>query len=96
MLAAVNVIPENSLDFADGAMRFNWCNCQPSAHKGVGNLPMFDFGFWNNTFTGGGSATAVPETPAAGSFPATMDVKTIALIGAVGLAAFFALKGGRR
>jgi len=30
MLAAVSILPDSSMDFPDGAQRFNWCNCQSS------------------------------------------------------------------
>src|SRR5690606_11956018 len=69
MLAAVqSVIPESAMDFPDGAMRFNWCNCQPSV-RGMGAValgapyiapPLVDFNFWNARLTGGGAPTEIP------------------------------------
>lgn len=59
------IIQNTSVDFPDGAQRFNWCSCQGETRKklglaGLGDTPIFDFNFWNNELNGGGQKTLTP------------------------------------
>lgn len=60
------IIQNTSVDFPDGAQRFNWCSCQGDTRKklglaGLGDTPIFDFSFWSSQLSGGGQSTPGPS-----------------------------------
>lgn len=88
------VIPAAAMDFADGAQRFNWCNCQPAEAKaaGLGSATLFDFDWWSGQF-----AAPAPAPPALPSAPSLQSVLTSPLVLAAGAAVlYFMFKGGAR
>jgi hypothetical protein len=103
------IIQNTSVDFPDGAQRFNWCSCQNGARKklgltGLGDTPLFDFAFWSSQLNGGGQATATPGAvssyigssilpPAPALFGGSWVVPAVAVAGLVWYAN---RKGGRR
>jgi len=63
MAIVVNVIPESSVDFPDAAQRFNWCSCQPAAHRGMAGL--------------GANGTTLPDLPIDPARQAILDASAL-------------------
>lgn len=103
-------IQNTSVDFPDGAQRFNWCSCQGETRKklglaGLGETPIFDFSFWSSQLSGGGQTTATPAAvspyigssflpPAPAAFGGSWVVPGVIVAGAA--LWYMNRKGGRR
>lgn len=103
------VIDVSSMDFPDGAQRFNWCNCQKPAAlaaglEGIGqtdasfvNAPIVDWTITDYLPTAGGGPTAVsvPATITSVVGSAAMSWWPLVLLALAAWFFFFRRKGRR-